>query len=347
MIKKIVFALTFFFLLSTFNLPANAIYFGGGDNVYLSADNKFNETVIVAGEKLTIDSDIQGDLICAGKDITITGTVMGDIYCVGQNITYKEGSVSGDLLTAGQNIVISSSVGRDLAAGGSNVTLNSNVSRNAILAGSILSQSAESTITGNLDYYISDNSTTKFSGLVTGQSNKHLTETNEVDTESVSAKGAFGGFKVFSVLASLVLAFSIYYFARPFILKASETIVAKPVATFFIGLSVLIVTPIAFFILLVTIVGLPLAFVILFLYIIALITASIYPAFVFGRLILTKTKIGGNDSLFLLVGVVATQLLGIIPVIGWIFSFVFLCLGLGGFFQNYLPVAKKNEVKEN
>lgn len=345
MIKKIVFVLTFYFLLATFYSPVNAIYFGGGDNVYLSADNKFNETVLVAGEKLTIDSDIDGDLVCAGKDITINGSVSGDIYCVGQNITYK-GSIAGDLLTAGQNIDIFSTVGRDLAAGGSKVSLSSSIGRNVILAGSQLSQSSDSKVQGNLDYYVSDTSVVALNGFVAGQSNKHLNKTTQSEVKPISNNNGFGGFKIFTILATLALAFSIYYFANPFILKTAQAISTKPLATFFIGLSVLVVTPIAFLVLLVTIIGIPLAFVVILLYIIAIITASVYPAFVVGRLILVKTKIGGNDSLSLLVGIVATQLAVSIPGIGWIFGLTFLCLGLGSFFQNYLPVSKKNDIEK-
>lgn len=322
--------------------PVSAIYFGSGNNLYLSADNKFNETVVVAGEKLTIDSSINGDLVCAGKDITISGDVTGDIYCVGQNITYK-GKVKGDVLTAGENINIFSLVGRDLAAAGSKVTLNSNITRNATLAGSEIITSLSSKIVGNLDYYVNDSSTTKFEGTIAGQSNKHLIAT---ESKSVSTTPVFGSLKIFTILATLVSGFALLFFSNQFTLSTSTVISTRPVVTFFIGFSALIVIPILSLILMFTLAGLPLGFILLLLYFIAIISASIFPSLSFGQWLLKLTKIGGTDYLAMLVGVVVLQLAMLIPVIGWIFGLFLLCEGLGGFFQNFLPIKKTDEIKK-
>lgn len=361
--------------------PVSAIYFGSGENVYLSADNKFDETVMVAGNKITLDSNINGDLFCAGQDITINGSVTGDIFCAGQNltingkvdgnirvagqelkidsiikknalaagksITFSDKSTIGqDALLAGETINIFSSIGRDLAAGGSNINLNSNVARNVLFGGEKLSSSKESKIGGNLEYYVSETSTVNLSGTVAGQNNKHLAPVNKTESKPVAKEAAFGGLKIFSILSTIVLSFAFLFFAKQLTTNSAKVISTRPVVTFFIGLSALFVTPIMFLILLVTIIGIPLAFVLILLYVIAIITSGIYVSLSVGQRALESSKIGGSDYLALLLGVVITQLVVLIPAIGWILGFVFLCLGMGGFTQNFLPVNKNNEVKK-
>lgn len=372
-ILSLLFLVSGYFMLAA---PVSAVYFGSGDNLYLSPDKKFTETVFVSGSKIVIDSDINGDLFCAGRDITINGKITGDIFCAGQSLKINapvdgnvriagqtitldtsvtknvlaagqdisltgKSSVKGDAFAAGQSIVVSGPVSRDVGLVGANVTLESIVGRDAHLAGGHLTVTPNAKVGGNLNYYVDDTSVTDFAdGVIAGESTKHLTHFNS-GTKSVDVKKAqqeiSGGIQVYSILAAILLGLVLLYIQKSFTLKAAKTISSKPLISFLIGLAVLIVTPFVFLFLLITLFGVPLAFVVLFLYIIGLITASVYSSLAFGRWLLTLTKIGGSDYLAMLLGIIAVRLLGYIPGLGFFVGSIIFCLGLGSFFTNFLP----------
>jgi hypothetical protein len=371
--------LSFFLLVSLYLFlvtPVSAIYFKKGDNLHLTSDKQFDETVFVSGNKVIIDSNINGDLFCAGQDITINGTITGDIFCAGQNLKVTgevvgsirmagqnitlssqisrnvlatgqnvaltdTSSTQGDVFAAGQTILISGPVGRDVGIAGADITVASSIGGDAHLAGSNLSVSSLAKIDGNLDYYVDTNSTVSIADQsVVGLSTKHFTEVKPpVDTAKTSRKVS-GGFWFYSLISGIVLALVLLYISPSFTLNSAHTLAKNPLITFLVGLAVLIVTPIAFIVLLMTVVGVPLAFIVLLLYIIGLMTSLVYSSLALGRWLFAHINYQGSDYLALIAGMVVFRLVCIIPFLGWFIGLIMLCLGLGAYFQNFLPPAK-------
>jgi hypothetical protein len=83
-----------------------------------------------------------------------------------------------------------------------------------------------------------------------------------------------------------------------------------------------------------TIVGIPLAFVLILLYALGFLIATPLASIAIGQLL------HPNRFVALIIGALALTLLSLLPVFGWIFSFIFTCVGFGIYYnqlfhQNY------------
>ena len=309
-------------LLLSFTSPIHAVQFKTGTSLILARDQKIDETIFAAGEKITIDADIAGDLHCAGQSVVITSNIKGDVLCVAQTIKITgavdgnvrvmaqvvdlQGSISRNLNVLAQNLILSDTSfvkgdilfgvqtidllgdgGQDLAGAGETINISGSLLRNALVNVSSLQVSDQAKIKGDLDYTTSvEGVATISSKAVSGQVTRHEMAPQENPTKAKEIKEA-SSFAIvtvalFGVLSFFILACALIYFDKHRTEKIVNTIQTKPITSILIGLAVMVVYPISFFILLVTIVGLPLATVSLMTYIISLITGSVYTSIVIG-----------------------------------------------------------------
>lgn len=316
-----------------FSFPASAFYLQSGQDITLPESKTFAETVIIAGNNLVIDSDIVGDLICAGQNITLNGTLDGNLICAGQNLTIngpvsgnvrlagqkldflKPGVVKGDLLAAGQNLSILSGIGRDILFAGENISIPSTV-----------------TIGGNLDYYVQETSAASVSAVsIKGKLTPHfLPQSTTPSTNLTSAKEALSvSSKILSLFSVLIVGlFLLLIFSFPISINKS------PIKLFFLGFAVIFLTPIFIVILFMTLLGIPLAFILLLVYLIGFFVSIPLASIAIGQLI------HPNRFLSLVIGSVLFTILSLLPLVGWFFGLIFLCLGFGIFSQ--LFISKKS-----
>ncbi len=371
-----------FLFITSFSQTANAFYYQSGDNLILSSDKKINEVAVVFGSSLTIDADINGDLYCAGRDVVVNGDVQGDIVCAAQslevngivdgnvralaqtvdvngtvtrNLTVASQSlildpksqVKGDIFFGAQNVDLNGSMGRDLAGAGETITVTGSLLRNAVVTGTHLSVIETGKIGGNLDYYMEKTATASIGTKnVKGNVVRHEIVTPETPskaemtkvTMAVSVTG-----KIISIISMAIVGFLLIYFNKKKTMDITALISAQPVKSGFIGLVTLIVFPVIFILGLITVIGIPVSFIALFVYIIALITASLYTAIVFGRLLFEKVFRQTKSTIVpqMLLGTLILGLVSCIPVIGWAVAFVSFCVGLGAITQSYLSVNNK------
>lgn len=362
--------------------PSSAVYFQTSDNISLEKSKTINETVVLAGKNLTIDSTINGDLYCAGQTITINSTVNGDIICAGQTIEIN-GLVNGALRIAGQNISVdsvvnqnatmagetvslnktsafkkdlfvggmvvnlSAPVSRDFTSAGKEINISSLINRNALLAVSRLNVAKTAKITGNLDYYYDinqeGNNFVVDKSQVLGSLNPHEVKYHRPQKPVVTpATTALP--KVLSALSLALIGLAIIYFTRPQLLQIINRIKTKPFVSFLTGFAVLILTPILALMLLLTGVGAPLAIIIVLLYLIGLLSAYSYVSILLGQTVLHYVQAGKSQTLpfSLLVGILLTWVIFMIPIAGGLFGFVSICLSLGAFYYSFLPVKSSN-----
>jgi len=324
--KQILYILTLvIFALTFLSSPVSAFYIQGSENISLPAEKKFNETVIVCGNTITIDSTINGDLICAGQNITINGAVTGDIICVGQNLKIT-GPVGGDIRMAGQTLDFSKTaiVKGDFLTASQTLNLSSTVGRDVFVAAGSINIDPAVKIAGNFDYFVRENSETKINpDIVKGKTTKHLLPQTTVPErevrqvkQTVSATG-----KIISAFSFLTVGLFLI-----FVFKSSLKIDRLSIKTILLGFAVIFLTPILVFILLMTLIGIPLAFIISLLYILGFFVTIPLAAISVGQLIST------NRYLSLLVGVALVTVIGLLPTFGWFFGLIFLCQGFGVYF---------------
>ena len=368
-----------FLFISVFASPSDAIFFQTGDSLVIPKEKIINETAAISGSSLTINSNINGDLFCAGQSIVINGNIKGDVICVGQNIKVNgtvdgniraagqtieifgqvtrnlsvasqqlvlgpKSQIKGDVFFGVQNVELGGVIGRDLAGAGESITLTGSLLRNAVVTGTNLSIIETGKIGGNLDYYMEKTATASIDEKnVKGNILRHdivAPSKPALDRQMAGLTSTAIILKtIFGILSFGLLGLAIVYFDRKNTKRKISSIINKPLVTGFIGLAVLITAPLAFIIILATVVGIPLAFIVMFVYIIALITASLYPSAIYGKLffekILQKTKTSLYSQMFL--GVILLGLVSIIPVIGWIIAFASVCMGLGASLVSMLP----------
>jgi len=357
------------FLLSSLVSPIHAVQFKTDTNLIFAKDQKIDETIFAAGEKITVDADITGDLHCAGQSVVINSNIKGDVLCVAQTIKITgavdgnvrvmaqmvdlQGSISRNLNVLAQNLTLSdtSSVkgdilfgvqtidllgdgGRDLAGAGETINISGSLLRNALISVSSLEVSDKAKIKGDLDYTTSaEGIATISSKAVSGQVTKHEMAPQENTTRAEEVKEvssfAFVTVTLFGVLSFLLLACALIYFDKHRTEKIVNTIQAKPVISMLIGLAVMVVYPISFFILLVTIIGAPLAFISLLAYIISLITGSVYTSIVIGWNAIKLINKSKTPNSFLS-AIIGCTVLGVIVNIPIIGWFVGLLAMLSG-----------------
>jgi hypothetical protein len=105
--------------------------------VVVAADETINDTLIAAGESVTIDGNINGDLFAFGGAVTVRGNVAGNLVTGAQRVTI-EGTVGGSVLGGAEELSLDNArIGRDLYGFGNEVRLAStaNVAGNAIAGG--------------------------------------------------------------------------------------------------------------------------------------------------------------------------------------------------------------------
>lgn len=319
---KFVSILLAFICLLFSSTSALAVQFKGEESLNFAKGQKIEETMFIAGESITFDSDIIGDLYCAGQSIVITGNVKGDIICAGQSIKItglvdgnvriiaqqaeitgtinrnlnflgqiltldNQSSVKGDVLFGVQSISLLGAAGRDLAGAGDTVTISGSLLRNATVNVSSLNITDNATIKGDLDYYTEQSSTSSISAnSVIGQIRRHdyVTEDAPIATERVDTFSPVGLFfkALLGALSFFIIASALIFFDKSRTEKIINLVQERPAVNALIGLAAFATFPIAFMILMITFIGMPLALVLLLVYTVSLITASVYTSIVIG-----------------------------------------------------------------
>ena len=340
--------------------------FVSGTNV--NFDGVLNGDLYCAGQNISITGSIKGDVICAGQSIKITGTVDGNVRVAGQSIDIdgtvtknvstlsqklslnSKSNVKGDIFFGGQMVDLSGIAGRDVAGASQNIVINGSLTRNAVVTASTMQVTDTAKLGGSLDYFVDQaepaSQISINSKSVKGEVRKHeiiAPEKPKVEAVQQKIKAATPGMmvlgKIMGIISYTLLALILLYFNRQHTEKVIDNIKQRPVVSGLIGLVVLCVAPIALLILCITVVGLPIALVLLLVHIATLFVSSLYATLLIGNLIIQKVGQNKVSSPYLaaFVGCLVVGLISLLPVLGWIFMFALVLIGLGASFLSYLP----------
>jgi hypothetical protein len=345
---------------------ADAMVIRTGNQATVAKGETINETLLIAGQSITVDGDVKGDIICAGQNIDINGAVEGDIICVGQNITVAN-SVSGSVRAAGQMLKIDGSVGRNVTAAGQTISTGSSVAGEMIFAaqhaaidgkiGKNIAGAANSIIVGgqiagNADFrdsslilrdggqiagvlnYSSDNEFSGQSSQVLGGINRTIPQPKEslISTKPQKTIEHKIGDKIASLVFNLALALALVFFFKNFIQKFSGLLLEKPGRSLGWGFVILIMVPMVSVLLMFTIIGIPVAIAAILVYLAAMYLVRVVAAIAVGRKIAQIYWKSKQDSRYVpaVLGIIVMWILFAIPLIGPILSFFAIVWGLGG-----------------
>jgi cytoskeletal protein CcmA (bactofilin family) len=129
--KKVKLQLLIFTLVATvssvaaiFLAPAttNAAEIINRTEVFLFAEDTYDENLYVGAGKTIIESNVSEDLVVLGGEVTVNGKVAGDIFLMGGTVDFK-GEVVGDLRVLGGEVEINGLINGDVLVIGGDIQI--------------------------------------------------------------------------------------------------------------------------------------------------------------------------------------------------------------------------------
>ena len=306
-----------------------------GAVVRIDENETVEGTLDATAGALVVAGTVDGDVSATAGSVLVTdsGRVTGDLNATAGSVLL-EGTVDGDVTVASAALELreGSTVGGGLAAGVADGRLAGAIGGDAAVDATTLGVAPTATIDGSLTYR-SEDATVADGATIAGGA----TADDDLD---VASPGGLGGDDadlptlppwvgaVYSGLSSLLLG-AILLLATPnFSRRLAEVGTTQPLRSGGVGLLTLVGTPVALLILFVTLVGIPLSLVGFLVFGAVVLAATVYGAVVLGTWLLSLGDYR-NRWAALVVGVVAVALVRQIPVVGGLFRFVVVLLGLG------------------
>lgn len=330
--------------------------------------------VYVLAGRVEINGTIDGDLLVIGGTVVLNGDVSQDVRA-GAGTIYVNGAIGQNLTVGGGQIIFAETaqVGNSVVAGGGEVSLDGQTMGKVLLGGGAARLAGEFgddvhaqadtfrvmpgvVINGSLiaDAYTSADvpddvkvSEEKLVKIVPPEERQQRTARPE-------KMQPVGGVLVKSTLLELLIKLmigivsgSLLIYLLPKLVHAVKTqVLASPKANFGWGLVYLFMTPIVILLTLISVVAMPIAGLIFLAYLGSMIVAKTLVAVALGEKLVEKFKLKNlkNPYLVFALGFVVLKVVGIIPILGWLVSYVAFVMGMGALFilaKGYLAERKK------
>lgn len=336
------------------------------DDLYVGAasavvNGVVNGDLLIAGGNVTIANKVEGDLMAAGGNITINAEIGDDLRVVGGNVNILK-SIGDDLVAAGGTVHVLKDVvvGGDLVVAGGLVILDGTVNGNVRVAGGEISLNGS--VIGSIDVVAEDGlkvgpgarieQRLKYSGYSEAEvaDGAQVNQGVEfVKLERMQANvgrekkkivgGALAGILgiawILQVLMMLTAALVAIYGVNKFSVKLIDSAMKDVGGNMLRGFAFLILMPIAIFVIAATVLGIPLAILAGTVYALMIMLAKIFAGILLGMWIYkfaSKEKVK-LDWKVALVGVLAIEILTLIPFLGWLATFLVFCTVLGAIYS--------------
>ncbi len=372
--KKILFLNVLFAVLAIVPVLAYGATFKAGQNYYLNSSEKINDNLYAAGADVNIAGATGGDLFIAGGNVIVSGSVGADLAAAGGTLNVS-GDVAGDMRLAGGNIIITSYAGGELLAAGGQITLMSgsvigkdvkivggsinyegNVGGGAVIKGNKvyingavgkdlsvkareITLGPKALIGGRFDYYSPKEATIESGATVRGAVNFHKIEMPA--KRPIRAGIIFGIFTLALLVKTLMFitaSLAVLYLARTHV----KSIIREASFNFWKeagrGFILFVVAPVAIIISFVTLIGITLGVIALFVYLALITIAAVIAVLLFAQLALKYIFKKENYELnwwVIILAVLALGLITLVPIVGWLFTFIIFFTALGSL-ANYV-----------
>lgn len=269
--------------------------FAAGERVTVSAP--VAQDIFAAGGSVEIPAEVRDDLFAAGNTVTITGRA-DDLFAAGSTVMIAPSTkVAGDAYLAAQTVEIAGTFAGDVRVAGQHVTLKSGT-----------------TIAGDL---VSTGRTPLIEADVAIKGEKRHEQVGQAATP-YSVTGILISVAMWFI-AALALVSVFPGFTSEF-LQPREGVIK----TFFIGAAWLVLCVPLFLLLAVSVIGIPLMLLLVLATLLLLVTSVAGVPLVLGHWIMRRA-VKSDQPLswqYILAGAALFSLLGLVPVIGILLSFV-------------------------
>lgn len=342
----------------------------GGDTVSIPAGSTVADDLLVAAQTITIAGDVEGDVFALASTITVSGTIRGDLIALAQQVTV-DGAVRGDVRAAAQQIALNGTVGGSgtvaaqqvlvgrqgavgggLLAAGRELNLVGRVQRGVLVAAQALylggtvggdveaqvdrlSVDPAARVGGQLRYTSAAPAAVPAGVAARGVEYFPAQRPEERAAEGDPWGGLLGIWNLLWLAGTLLAGLLLVRFLPEFAQGAVAQLRRRPLASFGLGLALLLLGPLAILLLAVTLIGLPLALLALAGYLVALYVGQLVLGLAVGSLLAAPLRWRRTASLgpwlgvLVVVGLVVVYVLTHLPWVGGVATFVALCLGSG------------------
>ena len=320
----------------------NDLYVGGSNvNVFGSVSDDLTAaggTVIVsgnvgadltaAGGNVNVLSSVGDDVRVAGGTIVVSGPVGGDLLAAGGQVSVS-GSVAGDAAITGGTISIEAPISGKLNASGGSVYLNSEVTGNVSIEADKITLGKDAIISGNLVYTSKTEMVKENGAVVLGKVDFKKADKPTSPTNNVLRMSILSLLWAFATLLACSLAVGLLH--RRYGNEIVTIAQGRPLYEIGRGLLTLLVVPIASVLLLISVLGVPLglAGILLFLFLFFagwVMSPIIAGSIAYSYLMKSNPQVSWKT---IILGVAICIVIGLIPVIGFLFDVCIFLLSLG------------------
>jgi cytoskeletal protein CcmA (bactofilin family) len=308
-------------------------------------NNSVENDLLATGGNVTVNGDIGTTARIAGGTVIINGKVGRDLVIVGGNVIVgSQATINGDLAISGGTAIINGTVNGHITASGGTINLNGTTKGNVDLHAQSVHLQKDTHIGGDLNYTADQEAQVDNGAVVKGTRNYQPTPQPKANPGAV-----FGGL-LYRVLTSLIFTLLLVHFAkRPMqdIFERFQTntwlVAVSGLGTLLIGIPVLAI---------ITLIALWLGIAGFMLYFLLLISSWFVAELALGWWIL-RWWYGRNHTPYYLdwrsaiVGVVAFNVLLLVPVLGWLIIFVLWVTIIGALIWQAVSRLHQNTTNSN
>lgn len=324
----------------------NGDLIAAGGQVTVTGD--IAEDVIIGGGTVFLEGSVADDVRIAGGRVEISGIIGDDLAAAGGQLRVLEQSVvAGNASLAGGKVFIDGVIDGDLKIAGGEVVINGIVhGKVEISAGNVII--GRTAMLDNGLYYRSPQEATIQAGaqIIGPTQFKDTRDREEYKAEFAEALiGLVAIIKLVKLAMFIVLVLALVLVFR----TIPATVIEKMTNRFWqqagTGFIVLVMTPVTIVLLVMTVLGIPIAFILALLYAIFLTLGYALGAIFLGawlHSLIMKPAAPAVNWKTAIVGAIMWFILGNIPLIGWLATFIIMLAGLGGLTAHWYRNLQKN-----
>ena len=319
----------------------NGDLIGGGGNVTINGN--ISEDAIVGGGNLSLLGEVGDDVRMGAGSAVIGKNVKGDVLFAGGTLyILKDAIISGDIALAGGSIVIDGTVKGKSFISADSITINGSLEGEVeIYSGTNLNFGPTATVLqpikhqGMAEAVVAEGARVGKIDFTKIEDSREQTKNIDSSTVAGIFAGIFGIFFIIQLISLLVVALLAATFMQPLVSRLVDESLSDPMVKLTRGTAWFFLVPLLFIILLVTIIGSGVAMVVAPVYFLSIALAKVLAGIVFGVWImrLSSKKEVAIDWKPVTLGVIALEILSVIPFIGWLIGSVVFLLALGGLYS--------------
>ncbi len=308
--------------------------FAGGLNVFVGGSS-IGEDVLVLADTTHLVSNVGGDVKVAARRAYLGGEINGDAAIAALSVEIlPQARISGDLIVAGGVVSVQGEISGNARIAGGKVFINERIQGDAHIVSDSLALGPNASIEGSLFYSGSEPAFLEGGATIVGE-----TQFSQIQTRTRAERFVptiWGTWIIIRFAILLLFALAAHGILRAISTRFVNVSIHDPWWSMLRGFLVILAVPVAAVIGVLTFIGIPFSLFALSLYGIIVILSAVYSPIILGSLLfmlMHRTKEIVVSWKTIVLGVVASTLLGFIPYLGGLLWYLLLLIALGSIYQ--------------